>query len=91
MPDGPRCVRGKRIGTTHPERIVIAGSHYDSRTIDVSDGTSPAPGANDSGSQTALVLELARAFAGHAFDATVAFIAFAEKNREWSDRELWTK
>lgn len=64
-------------GATHPERVVIAGSHYDSRTIDVTDGTSPAPGANDSGSQTALVLELARAFVGHPFDATVAFIAFA--------------
>jgi hypothetical protein len=64
-------------GITHPERVVIAGSHYDSRTIDVIDGTSPAPGANDSGSQTALVLELARAFVGHAFDATIAFIAFA--------------
>jgi Peptidase family M28 len=64
-------------GATHPERIVVVGSHYDSRTIDVTDGTSPAPGANDSGSQTALVLELARAFVGHSFDATVAFIAFA--------------
>jgi Zn-dependent M28 family amino/carboxypeptidase len=64
-------------GTTNPERVVIVGSHYDSRTIDVADGTSPAPGANDSGSQTALVLELARIFAGHSFDATVAFIAFA--------------
>jgi len=64
-------------GTTHPERVIIVGGHYDSRTIDVLDGTSPAPGANDSGSQTALVLELARAFAGHAFDDTIAFIAFA--------------
>lgn len=64
-------------GTTHPERVVIVGGHYDSRAVDVLDGTSPAPGANDSGSQTALVLELARAFAGHAFDDTVAFIVFA--------------
>jgi Zn-dependent M28 family amino/carboxypeptidase len=64
-------------GTTHPERIVIAGGHYDSRAVDATDGTSPAPGANDSGSQTALILELARAFARHSFDATVAFIAFA--------------
>jgi Zn-dependent M28 family amino/carboxypeptidase len=64
-------------GTTHPEQVVIAGGHYDSRTLDAADGTSPAPGANDSGSQTALILELARAFSGHSFDATVAFIAFA--------------
>ena len=64
-------------GTVHPERIVVVGGHYDSRTVNVMDGTSAAPGANDSGSQTALVLELARAFAGHRFDATLAFVAFA--------------
>jgi hypothetical protein len=64
-------------GSAHPNRVVIVGSHYDSRTINVADGTSPAPGANDSGSQTALVLELARLFSGHTFDATLAFIAFA--------------
>ena len=61
----------------HPERIVLLGGHYDSRTVNVSDGVSPAPGANDSGSQTSVVLELARAFAGHTFDATLAFVAFA--------------
>jgi Zn-dependent M28 family amino/carboxypeptidase len=62
---------------THPSRVVVVGGHYDSRTLSVSDGTSPAPGANDSGSQTALVLELARVLAGHAFDATLVFVAFA--------------
>jgi hypothetical protein len=61
----------------HPERIVVVGGHYDSRTVNVADGTSPAPGANDSGSQTSLVLEAARAMAGHSFDATLVFIAFA--------------
>ncbi len=61
----------------HPERLIVVGGHYDSRTIDVVDGVSPAPGANDSGSQTAVVLEAARALAGHGFDATVVFVAFA--------------
>ncbi len=61
----------------NPERLVIVGGHYDSRTVDVIDGTSPAPGANDSGSQTSLVLEVARAMAGHTFDATLVFVAFA--------------
>jgi hypothetical protein len=64
-------------GATHPERIVLVGGHYDSRTLSVSDGTSVAPGANDSGSQTAVVLELARVFAGHTFDASLVFVAFA--------------
>jgi hypothetical protein len=63
--------------TANPDRVVVVGGHYDSRTLSVTDGTSPAPGANDSGSQTALVLELARLFAGHTFDATLVFVAFA--------------
>jgi Zn-dependent M28 family amino/carboxypeptidase len=64
-------------GTTHPQRLVVVGGHYDSRTVNLADGTSPAPGANDSGSQTAVVLELARVLAGHSFDATLVFAAFA--------------
>ncbi|HLK36964.1 MAG TPA: M28 family metallopeptidase [Polyangiaceae bacterium] len=64
-------------GKQSPKRIVLVGGHYDSRTISVTDGTSPAPGANDSGSQTALVLELARAFTAHSFDASLVFVAFA--------------
>src|SRR6267143_1136907 len=32
-------------GTVHPERLVIIGGHYDSRTIDVNDAASDAPGA----------------------------------------------
>jgi len=61
----------------HPERLIVVGGHYDSRTVDVLDGTSPAPGANDSGSQTATVLEVARLLAGRDFDATLVFVAFA--------------
>jgi hypothetical protein len=60
-----------------PRRLVMVGGHYDSRTTERNDGTSDAPGANDSGSQTALVLEAARLMAGHAFEASVAFVAFA--------------
>jgi hypothetical protein len=61
----------------HPNRLLFLGGHYDSRTITDTDGTSPAPGANDSGSQTALVLEAARVMAAYSFDATVVFVAFA--------------
>jgi acetylornithine deacetylase/succinyl-diaminopimelate desuccinylase-like protein len=55
----------------------VLGGHYDSRTTSVSDGTSPAPGANDSGSQSALVLEVARAMATYPHDATIVFAAWA--------------
>jgi hypothetical protein len=60
-------------GTGNPNRLIVLGGHYDSRTTSTTDGISPAPGANDSGSQAALVLELARMLAGRSFDATIVF------------------
>ncbi len=69
-------VVGYLPSTTHPERLIVIGGHYDSRTVNVADGTSPAPGANDSGSQTSVVLEVARAMAGSSFDASLVFVAF---------------
>jgi Peptidase family M28/Fibronectin type III domain len=67
-------------GSGHPNRLIVIGGHYDSRTTNGLDGVSPAPGANDSGSQTALVLEAARVMSGHVFDATVVFA-------DWSGEE----
>ena len=64
-------------GSGHPERLIVISGHYDSRTTNPRDGTSPAPGANDSGSQTALLLEAARVLAGGKFDATLVFGAWA--------------
>jgi hypothetical protein len=61
----------------HPNRLVIIGGHYDSRTTNVFDSTSNAPGGNDSGAQSAVLLELARVLAGHSFDATIVFMAFS--------------
>jgi acetylornithine deacetylase/succinyl-diaminopimelate desuccinylase-like protein len=70
-----------------PSRIVLLGGHYDSLAFSgrpetreaerFGSGDIPAPGADDSGSQTALVLEAAGAMAGHSYDATVVFVAFA--------------
>ena len=67
-------------GRRQPDRLIVIGGHYDSRTTNSLDGISPAPGANDSGSQTALVLEAARVMAGHVFDATIVFA-------DWSGEE----
>ncbi|HMI84935.1 MAG TPA: M28 family peptidase [Polyangiaceae bacterium] len=66
---------------THPERVIVIGGHYDSRTIDLVSATARAPGANDSGSQTALVLEAARVMAGYTFDASLIFAAFAAEEQ----------
>ena len=64
-------------GTARPEHVIVVGGHYDSRSLLRGDGTSPAPGANDSGSQTALLLELARVMAPYPAPSTIAFVAFA--------------
>jgi hypothetical protein len=64
-------------GSGHPDRLIVLGGHYDSRTVNVNDGVSPAPGANDSGSQSAAVIEAARVLAGGSYDATLVFIAWA--------------
>lgn len=61
----------------HPERVFVIGGHYDSRSIDGTDPMSPAPGANDSGSQTAALIEIAHAIAPLELDATILLAAFA--------------
>jgi hypothetical protein len=58
-------------------RIIVVGGHYDSRSTNVMDVKSDAPGADDDGSGTAVVLELARVMSRYSFDATIKFIAFA--------------
>ncbi len=88
-PPGPRVPGPTQIvnvvATLHPadpgapsaKRTVIIGGHYDSRATDVMDVTSDAPGADDDGSGTALVLELARVLSREQFNATVVFVCFA--------------
>ncbi|MBA4039521.1 MAG: aminopeptidase [Planctomyces sp.] len=49
--------------------------HYDSRATDPLDATSDAPGANDNGSGTVALLEIARALGGLDLDATVVLAA----------------
>ncbi|MGE3975478.1 MAG: M28 family metallopeptidase [Bdellovibrionales bacterium] len=58
-------------GKTRPEEIIIIGAHYDSAYRDV-------PGANDNGTGTAAVLELAKAFKASGFqaDRTIKFVFF---------------
>jgi hypothetical protein len=60
-----------------PSRLVVVGGHYDSRTTNLLDAASDAPGGNDSGAQTGVVLELARVLAGHRYDATIVFMSFS--------------
>jgi hypothetical protein len=63
-------------------RVVVIGGHYDSCVCsqDPWDFTSDAPGADDDGSGTAAVMELARVFAKHhakGFDGSIIFALYA--------------
>ncbi|MEO8193043.1 MAG: M28 family peptidase [Gemmatimonadales bacterium] len=63
-------------------RVVVIGGHYDSCicTIDRFDFTSDAPGADDDGSGTSAVVELARVFSKRyprGLEATVIFALYA--------------
>ena len=64
-------------GRVNPPQVIIISAHYDSRTVDIADVRSAAPGANDDGSGVAAVLELARALSPQSLDATFKFILFA--------------
>ncbi|MEZ4386387.1 MAG: M28 family peptidase [Candidatus Krumholzibacteriia bacterium] len=68
-----RNVVATRVGTVNPDEIVVVGGHYDSTSQQAG---STAPGAEDNGSGTSLVMEIARASAGRQFERTVKFVLF---------------
>ena len=83
QPDGRRVDVAQEIGNvmatlkgTDPndDRIFMVSGHIDSRVSDVNNRESDAPGANDDGSGTAAVIELARVMSKHSFPATIIFV-----------------
>ncbi len=58
-------------------RVFMVSGHIDSRVTDVLNRTSDAPGANDDGSGTVAVLELARVLSTSNFPATIIFTIFS--------------
>ena len=60
-------------GSERPNEVVIVQAHIDSRASDVMDATSDAPGANDDGSGSALVIEAARALSGTRYPTTIIY------------------
>lgn len=94
---GPRAPNGVRVedviaiqrGTTDPDRVIIVQGHIDSRVTDVMDTTSDAPGANDDGSGTALVIEAARLLSKEKFPATIVYAALSgEEQGLWGGKLL---
>ena len=64
-------------GTTDANRVYIVTGHYDSRNTDINDATGDAPGADDDGSGTAVVMELARVLSKTPTRATIVLAAVA--------------
>lgn len=81
MVTGDRIPRPTRIrnavaiqrGTERPGEVVIIQGHIDSRASDPLDFTRDAPGANDDGSGSALVLEAARILSQRKYPITVVY------------------
>lgn len=63
-------------GVSDPERIYLVAGHYDSINGDPRDATGDAPGADDDGSGTAVVLEACRALCETELAATVMFVCY---------------
>eukprot|EP00002_Diphylleia_rotans_P022520 TRINITY_DN440_c0_g1_i1.p1 TRINITY_DN440_c0_g1~~TRINITY_DN440_c0_g1_i1.p1 ORF type:complete len:388 (-),score=86.38 TRINITY_DN440_c0_g1_i1:85-1248(-) len=62
-PDYAPNVIAELRGSIEPEKYVIIGAHFDCRMTNTYDTTSRAPGADDDGSGTTAVLEIARVLA----------------------------
>ncbi len=78
---GPRAPNGVNVvdvlaiqqGSDGFDNVIIIAGHIDSRVSDALDFTSDAPGANDDGSGTALVIEAARILSTQKFKATIVY------------------
>ena len=64
-----------KTGVTAPDKVIVIGGHYDSWNSQ-SDPYVFAPGADDNGSGTVAVLEIARAMANIPTRKTIIFITF---------------
>lgn len=64
-------------GSGDPNRTYVITGHYDSRRLNVSDYTGPAPGSDDNASGVAVMMELARICATKRPYATMMFAATA--------------
>lgn len=63
-------------GVSDPDRVYVVGGHYDSRNGRGTDGANRAPGANDDGSGTCVVIEACRVMCKYPFPATIKFVCY---------------
>ena len=75
----------------YSDRIYVIGAHYDSRNTDGTDAENDAPGADDDGSGTAAVLEIARLLSRNPQPATIVCILFAGEEQGLLGSKEWTR
>jgi hypothetical protein len=98
-PAPPRIAQKVRVtnivatlpGTDPAGRTLVVSGHYDSRATNPLDATSAAPGADDDGSGTAAVLELAHVMSRYRFAATIVFLAVAGEEQGLYGSRHWAQ
>jgi hypothetical protein len=75
------------------DRIYVVSGHYDSCVCaqDVLDAKTDAPGANDDGSGTAAVMEIARVMSKYEYDATLVFMTVAAEEQGLYGATHWAE
>lgn len=61
-------------GTERPDEVIIVQAHYDSRVTDPLNAADDAPGANDDGSGSVMVLEAARVLSQQRYPSTIIYV-----------------
>ncbi len=107
MEQGRRLVQPTKIrnvvaiqrGTERPDEVVIVQAHIDSRVSDPLDWQSDAPGANDDGSGTALVIEAARLLSQRRYPSTIVYALLSGEEQglyggrlmaDYAEQQGWT-
>jgi Peptidase family M28 len=98
-PSQPRVPHGAQItnviatlpGGDPSGRTVVVSAHYDSIMSNFMDSTAQAPGADDDGSGTAAVLELAHIMSHYRFGATIVFAVFAAEEQGLYGSAHWAQ
>lgn len=60
-------------GSERPDEVIIVQAHYDTRVTDPLNATADAPGANDDGSGSVMVLEAARILSQRRYPSTIIY------------------
>lgn len=60
-------------GMERPNEVIIVQGHYDSRVTDPLNGTDDAPGANDDGSGSVMILEASRILSQQKYPSTIIY------------------